>query len=263
MSVVQIVPAGDSTLLVELEPRIDPLINARAIALAGSIGAASITGVRDVVPTYRSVAVFFDPLRTDIQRLRRRIEEEAARLEDTVADEGAPPIEVPVCYGGECGPDLADVARLAGMAPEEVIAIHAGVTYRVFMLGFLPGFAYMGVVDDRIAAPRHATPRTRVPKGSVGLAGRQTGIYPTLAPGGWQLIGRTPLEPFDLDRSSPFLFKAGDTVRFVPIDRQEFERLSGSSDVEPGTWNLELGTWNPEHEAGRLKLEARRSKLEA
>jgi inhibitor of KinA len=130
-----------------------------------------------------------------------------------------------VCYGGDYGPDLADVASLAGMSPEEVVAVHAAVTYRVFMLGFLPGFAYMGVVDARIAAPRRANPRVRVPKGSVGIAGRQTGIYPLDAPGGWQLIGRTALEPFDIARPSPFLFKAGDCVRFVPVARTELERL--------------------------------------
>ena len=221
---VRIVPAGDSTLLVQFENRIDPVVNARAIALARAIEAAAIAGVRDVVPTYRSVAVFFDPLRTNVDGLTRAIEREALRPAHVAADL-APPIRVPVCYEGDCGPDLADVASFAGMSPDEVVAIHTAAAYRVFMLGFLPGFAYMGIVDDRIAAPRRSSPRVRVPRGSVGIAGRQTGIYPSDAPGGWQLIGRTPIQPFNIAGPSPFLFKAGDSVQFVAVDRAEFDRL--------------------------------------
>jgi inhibitor of KinA len=222
--VFRIVPAGDSTLLVQFENRIDPIVNTRAIRLGGAVRAAAIAGVRDIVPTYRSIAISFDPLKTDVDALVRRIEREAAGLLDAAADP-AKLVRVPVCYGGEYGPDLAGVARFAGMSPDEVVAVHTAAIYRVFMLGFLPGFAYMGIVDDRIAAPRHASPRVRVPKGSVGLAGRQTGIYPSDVPGGWQLIGRTPIEPFNLDRPSPFLFTAGDSVQFVQVDHAEFARL--------------------------------------
>ena len=220
----RIVPAGDSTLLVQFDNRIDPVVNARAIGLARAIERAAIAGVRDIVPTYRSVAVFFDPLRTNVDGLMREIEREARRPAD-VGDDPGPPVRVPVCYESDCGPDLADVARFARISPDEVVAIHTAATYRVFMLGFLPGFAYMGVVDDRIAAPRRSTPRVRVPGGSVGIAGRQTGIYPSDTPGGWQLIGRTPIQPFNIVRPSPFLFKPGDSVQFVPVDRVEFERL--------------------------------------
>jgi KipI family sensor histidine kinase inhibitor len=220
----RIVRAGDSTLVIQFENRIDPAVNARAISLAHAVGQAAIDGVRDIVPTYRTVAVCFEPLKTNVQALIERIEQEAAGLPDAPSD-SAPPLRVPVCYGGEHGPDLLDVARFAGMSPEEVVAVHRRATYRVYMLGFLPGFAYMGLVDDRIAAPRHASPRVRVPKGSVGIAGRQTGIYPSDAPGGWQLIGKTPIEPFSIERPAPFLFKPGDAVQFVPVDRVEFERL--------------------------------------
>jgi inhibitor of KinA len=220
----RIVLAGDSTILVQFENRIDPVVNARAIGLARVLAAATIDGVRDIVPAYRSVAICFEPLRTNVDDLVRHIEREAGRLPDGPVDT-ATPRRVPVCYGGDYGPDLPDVARFAGMSPDEVVAVHTGATYRVFMLGFLPGFAYMGVVDDRIAAPRHASPRVRVPKGSVGIAGRQTGIYPSDAPGGWQLVGRAPIEPFNIDRPSPFLFKAGDSVQFVPVNDLEFERL--------------------------------------
>ncbi|MGE5245076.1 MAG: 5-oxoprolinase subunit PxpB [Betaproteobacteria bacterium] len=221
----RIVTAGDSVLIVEFEERIDPAVNARAIALAESVQAAAIRGVRDVVPTYRSVAVYFDPLRTDYDALVRRLEREVAAAGSGIVHE-RPPIDIPVCYGGEFGPDLAAVAAFAHLGESEVVALHAGATYRVFMLGFVPGFAYMGVVDDRIAIPRHSTPRVRVPALSVGIAGVQTGIYPAETPGGWQLVGRTPLAPFDAGRPEPFLLKAGDAVRFRPIDRGEYDRLA-------------------------------------
>lgn len=224
---VRIVPAGESALIVELEERIDPAINARAIALASAIEHASIPGVRDVVTTYRSVAVYFDPLRTSYDVLVDRIQSEA-RAEDATPSPDRPAIRVPVCYGGDFGPDLTSVASFGRITADEVVAVHAAATYRVFMLGFVPGFAYMGIVDSRIAMARHATPRVRVPSGSVGIAGVQTGIYPAETPGGWQLIGRTPLKPFDAQRQEPFLFRPGDHVVFVPIDRAEYDRLAAS-----------------------------------
>ncbi len=211
-------------LVVEFEERIDLAINARAISLARSLQVSPIRGVRDVVPAYRSVAVFFDPLRTDYNALLDRLERDAAWSVQEPA-EHRQPIRVPVCYGGEFGPDLPSVARFARITEDEVVAMHAAGTYRVFMLGFVPGFAYLGLVDPRIAAPRHSTPRVRVPLGSVGIAGVQTGIYPAETPGGWQLIGRTPLKSFDMTRPEPFLMKPGDSVTFLPIDRAEYERL--------------------------------------
>ena len=221
MSAFRIAYAGDSVVILELEERIDPEVNARAVAVATSLERSKISGVRDVVPTFRSVAVHFDPLRTDVREVIRTLEVEAARpVQDAAADR--PPIRIPVCYGGTYGPDLGDVATYAGLGPSEVTALHASRTYRVFMLGFLPGFAYMASVDPRIAAPRLATPRVRVPSGSVGIAGVQTAIYPSESPGGWRLVGRTPVKPFDVDRQAPFLFKAGDRVEFYPIDPAEY-----------------------------------------
>lgn len=223
----RIVAAGDSALIVEFEARIDPVVNARAIALADALQGARMTGLRDIVPTYRSVAIYFDPLRTDHDALVALIDTLAAR---SGANETAdrPPVQIPVCYGGEFGPDLASVAAFAHLSEDEVVQLHTGATYRVFMLGFVPGFAYMGIVDERIAMPRHSTPRVRVPLGSVGIAGVQTGIYPAETPGGWQLIGRTPAKPFDAAREEPFLLKAGDAVQFVAIDRAEFTQRSAS-----------------------------------
>lgn len=221
----RIVPAGESALIVEFEERIDPGVNARTIACAEAIQAARLMGVRDVVPTYRSVAVYFDPLRTNGDALTACLERAAGGAPSQIAASSAA-VRIPVCYGGDLGPDLAHVASLAGLAEADVIHRHAGGTYRVFMLGFVPGFAYLGIVDERIAVPRRATPRVRVPAGSVAIAGVQTGIYPAETPGGWQLIGRTPLKPFDPSRDQPFLMKAGDTVQFYPIDRAEYERMT-------------------------------------
>jgi inhibitor of KinA len=217
----RIVTAGDSALIVEFEDRIDPAVNARAIACADALQAAGLPGVRDVVPTFRSVAVYFDPLHTDGDVLFARVEAAAAAA-SAGAEASRTPIRIPVCYGGDFGPDLSALAAFSHLDEHAVVAAHTARTYRVFMLGFVPGFAYLGTVDERIAMPRRSAPRVRVPAGSVGIAGVQTGIYPTETPGGWQIIGRTPVKPFDPDRTEPFLLKAGDAVEFYAIDPDRF-----------------------------------------
>ena len=203
-------------LLVELEPAIDPVINERAILLAERLRARAARGIRDVAPGYATIGIQFDPLQTDIVALERTIEAEFSRLADLESIAERRVIEIPVTYGGAGGPDLEHVAEHAGCAVDEVIARHAQRTYRVYMLGFIPGFAYMGRVDPTIAAPRHRVPREKVPAGSVGIAGLQTGVYPVESPGGWQLIGRTTMVMFDPARAHPSLLAAGDLVRFVP-----------------------------------------------
>jgi KipI family sensor histidine kinase inhibitor len=219
----RIVAAGDSVLVAEFEDRIDETVNGRVVALAEALRARSMAGVRDIVPTFRSVAVYFDPLRTDVGALARLLEED---LSTGAVRRDQSTVRIPVCYGGDYGPDLGAVAASTGLSETEVADIHAGSTYRVYMLGFLPGFAYLGLVDERIAVSRRAVPRVRVPSGSVGVAGRQTGIYPADSPGGWQVIGKTPLRPFDVERPNPFLLSAGDLVRFHRIDPGEFERAA-------------------------------------
>jgi inhibitor of KinA len=221
----RIVPAGDAAVTVEFDAKIAPAVNARAIAVARSIDDAQVSGVRDIVPAFRAVTVFFDPLRVDRQALFAQLELEAARSASSPAI-SVPLHRVPVCYDAEFGPDLEDVAAFAHLSRRDVVSLHAARTYRVYMLGFLPGFAYLGLVDERIAAPRRLSPRTHVAAGSVGIAGRQTGIYPMASPGGWQLIGRTPLCPFDPALDNPFLLRAGDAVEFYEIDRDSFDRLS-------------------------------------
>jgi KipI family sensor histidine kinase inhibitor len=234
----RIVLEGDAAVQVAFESRIDPVINARVIRTAEALRADGRPGVRDVVGAYATVTIHFDPLRTDIPAL---VEAAASRARESAWPEGDARrprrIVVPVCYGGEFGPDLGEVAALAGCGQEEVVRRHAGRSYRVYMLGFLPGFAYLGIVDEAIAVPRRATPRLRVPAGSVGIAGGQTGVYASEAPGGWQLVGRTPLRPYDPDRPDPFLFAAGDDVTLEPVTADAFERLAArpARSVQGGT----------------------------
>ena len=223
MQSFRIVPAGDAALVVELPERIDAQTNAWCVALSRALASDLGTVIRDVVIGYSSVTVYFDPLSVDAAWLEAEILRRTSSVE--IADDAAGGVvEVPVCYGGEVGPDLADVAAFAGCSEADVIDLHAGREYRVYMVGFVPGFAYMAEVEARIAAPRRTSPRTAVPAGSVGIAGGQTGIYPAVLPGGWNLIGRTALRPYDPARPEPFLFRAGDRVRFRPISADEFGR---------------------------------------
>lgn len=208
---------GESMLLVELGAAIDPIVSERAIMLASRLRARHARGVRDVAPGYCTVGVHFDPLQTDLAALEHAIATEFNGIASiqTVADRQA--IEIPVRYGGDAGPDLAAVAEYAKCSEDEVVARHTSRTYRVYMLGFVPGFCYMGRVDPEIAAPRHRVPRERVPAGSVGIAGGQTGVYPVDSPGGWQLIGKTDTVMFDAGRPQPSLLAPGDLVRFVAV----------------------------------------------
>jgi KipI family sensor histidine kinase inhibitor len=210
--------ASDTMLLVEWEHVIDPAVNDHVIDLATRLRTRVGQTVRDIVPGYCSLGIHFDPLLTDIVALERVIAEEGQR----VAVASTPPeprsaVEIPVRYGGADGPDLARVAALAECSEDEVIDRHASRTYRVYMLGFVPGFAYMGRVDPRLVMPRHRVPRERVPAGSVGIAGEQTGVYPMSTPGGWQLLGRTEVVMFDAARERPSLLQPGDLVRFVAL----------------------------------------------
>ena len=209
--------SGDTMLLVELEQTIDPSVNQQVIALAQRLDQRLGRLVRDIVPSYCAVGIHFDPLTTDLAALERIVEEEWRQVDRDHVPSPGPPLEIAVRYGGDDGPDLEAVAQWAGCSPASVIEWHSSRTYRVYMLGFVPGFCYMGRVDRRIAAPRRSVPRDRVPAGSVGIAGEQTGVYPITSPGGWQLIGRTSAVMFDPGRADPTLLHPGDLVRFKPI----------------------------------------------
>lgn len=218
--------SGDTLLLADFGETIDPDINRRVMRVARQLAAAALPGVRDVVPAYCSVGVHFDPLRTDLAEVERVIREGARETAEEAETGRAPIVELPVCYGGAHGPDLDQVAAWSGLTPEEVVQRHSGRTYRVYMLGFVPGFAYMAHVEPAIAMPRHRVPRERVPAGAVGIAGEQTAVYPVPTPGGWQVIGQCPLRMFDPAQSPSTRCVAGDTVRFVRITRAEFDELA-------------------------------------
>jgi KipI family sensor histidine kinase inhibitor len=229
----RLLPAGDSALVVEYGDRIDPAVNRQVRELFLALQQAAVRGIVDLVPTYRSLLVCYDPLAVSLAELSERLLDlDAHRGELSLA----PPqvIDIPTIYGGDFGPDLGFVASHNGLAEEQVVEIHAGADYLVYMMGFSPGFPYLGGMSERIATPRLKTPRTAIPAGSVGIAQQQTGIYPVESPGGWQLIGRTPVRLFDPGRRPPVLVEAGDYLRFVPIDAATFAEVDEA--VRRGTW---------------------------
>ena len=230
-------PAGDQAIVVELGDAIDPAINGRVHALLHAVEGESLAGVRDLVPSYRSLLVNYDPLGTSVEDLRTRLRDIHAGL-DATAPESARTVLLPTLYGGDYGTDLDFVAENAGMPADEVVRTHSGVDYPVYMMGFTPGFPYLGGMPDALATPRLSAPRTSIPAGSVGIAESQTGVYPVESPGGWRLIGRTPLDLFDARRDPPALLAAGDKVRFVPLANEtEFQEVR--SQVESGQYRPE------------------------
>ncbi|NNU82870.1 5-oxoprolinase subunit PxpB [Geobacillus sp. BMUD] len=222
-------PLCEYAVTVRFADCIDEAVNEIVHGAAARLEAEKKEGIEEIVPAFSSLTIYYDPLVIDyisigawLRKNIRQPEQTARRLARTVV--------IPVCYGGEFGPDLSDVARFHGMTENEVVTLHSTGRYRVYMIGFSPGFAYLGGLSPRLATPRRPVPRTKVPAGSVGIAGGQTGVYPLATPGGWQLIGRTPLKMFDPRRPEPSLLAAGDIVEFQPIDAKEFARWSEEHD---------------------------------
>jgi inhibitor of KinA len=222
---MQIIQASDSSLMVLFGDVISPEMGERVLGLFHALRARQDGRIRNLHPGYASLLIDFDPLATSHEEVAAVVESLAR---DTSSGKGnvLPIVEIPVCYDAEFGPDLADVSAHTGLSIEEVIRLHSGATYLVCFLGFTAGFAYLGGMPEALAAPRLATPRRTVAAGSVGIAGGQTGIYPAETPGGWRLIGRTPLRMFDPDASQATRVLPGDRLRFAPIDRAEFKRLT-------------------------------------
>ena len=216
--------ASDQSLLVYFGGQITLDAHEHVRKLLLLLDQAPIAGIRNVHPAYCSVLVKFDPLQWQHQQLEEILRKYLARLEDVILPSPRQ-VEIPVCYGGEYGPDLNDVSEMHGMTPAQVIELHSSSTYVVYFLGFVPGFAYLGELPEALATPRLAAPRRRVPPGSVGIAGRQTGVYPVATPGGWRLLGRTPLSMFRPDRDGFSLLSIGDRVRFTPINHEQFAAL--------------------------------------
>jgi inhibitor of KinA len=227
----RIEPLGDRCLIVAFGEEIDLETNLRARAVAEHLLAHPLPGVVDVVPAFTTVALHYRPEAFADGAAGMPFEQLAARVEGILAKgvgrrrPAARRVEIPVCYGGEFGPDLAELARARELSTEEVIRIHAGSPHVVHMLGFAPGHPYIAGLDKRLAMPRRATPRLKVPPGSVGVTGTQSTIYPLETPGGWNLIGRTPLRLFTPEKDPPCLLQPGDEVRFVPIPPRQFEAL--------------------------------------
>lgn len=223
-------PLGDRAITITLGSTIDQATHKRVRATARALTAAAIAGITDIVPAFASVTIHYDPAAVRDGATVSSYARLLARLSETLADirpEDLPAprvVEIPVCYGGELGPDLEDVAKRHALTAEDVVRIHSEGDYLVYMVGFMPGFAYLGGLSDRIATPRRASPRTAVPAGAVGIGGQQTGVYPMESPGGWNLIGRTPLKIFDITRDEQTLLATGDRVRFVPISANEYDR---------------------------------------
>lgn len=234
-------PVGDRAMLVEVGDRIDPDINQTVHALNRTIIAAQIDGIIETVPTYCSLLIHYDPLRIRYDALRRALEA-LPPAANSCTSEFASVIEIPVCYGGSFGPDLEYVASYHNLTPEEVISIHSGCDYLIYMLGFIAGYPYLGGVDKRIATPRLQVPRTHIEGGSVGIGGDQIGIYPLPSPGGFQLIGRTPLRLFCTEKEQVTLLSAGDYIHFRPIEQTEYSQIL--SEVAHGEYQCR--TWRKE-----------------
>lgn len=232
---MQFLPAGDQAVVVEFGSVIDPDINALVHRTAAAIDVSDdIEGVLEMVPTYRSLLVYYDPLQVSLPELQDRIS--GLAIDDGDTKDEYRIVEIPTLYGGEHGPDLEFVAQNASMTESEVIALHSGTDYLVYTMGFSPGFPYLGGLDTRLHTPRLPSPRTLIPAGSVGIAETQTGVYPVASPGGWRLIGRSPLRLFDPYASPPTVINAGDRVRFVSLeDAAAYDEIDRQ--VQDGTYS--------------------------
>lgn len=218
-------PVGDCAVLAVFEQRIDTAIGAEVAALNAAVQAAGVAGILETVPAYASLMIYYDPLILDYEQAAEAVRQAGETLDAHPVDHGRL-VEIPVCYGGTMGPDIGTVARHAGLSIQDVISLHTGREYRIYMLGFLPGFPYLGGLDERLYTPRLDTPRTSIPAGSVGIGGEQTGIYPIASPGGWQLIGRTPMRLYRPDNNGQLPYAAGDRIRFRSITQFEYDALA-------------------------------------
>jgi len=227
---------GDRGLNMEFGNEISEEINQKIRATATAISQRKIPGIKELIPTYRSLLVLYEPTEISLKDLITELKSIQENLGSLQLPQPIVSV-IPVLYGGEMGPDLDFVAKHNNITPDEVIAIHTGANYLIYMLGFTPGFTYLGGMSEKIAAPRLASPRTKIPAGSVGIAGKQTGIYPIDSPGGWQLIGRTPVKLYDPLRETPVLFTAGNYIRFKAIDEETYRKIE--AEVQADEYQLE------------------------
>ena len=234
---MKLMAAGDQVLVAEFGDRIDEAVNDQVHALAAKIEEQQIPGIGEVVPTFRSLLIYYDSYQLSYREAADKIEELARNLK-TEQKTKKRILKIPCCYGVRFGPDLADMEQLTGLDRKEMIDIHSSVDYKVYMLGFLPGFAYLGGLDERIHVPRLKSPRLKISRGAVGIGGSQTGIYPMDSPGGWRLMGETPIDMYDPNREQPILVQAGDYIRFVPITIMDYYDIRRA--VLDGKYQIEV-----------------------
>ena len=227
-------PLGDRALLINFEQIIDRDIHRQVVALSNKIEAALIEGVTFILPAYCSITIGYAPENIRYEELKPLIKDLWKKPASTQKSSNRF-LTLPVCYEEPCALDLLEISKLSGLNPEDIIAKHCSQSYQVYMLGFLPGFPYLGILPEILQYPRKPEPRLHVPDRSVGLAGPQTGIYPFRSPGGWNIIGRTPLPIFNAKQNDPFLFKTGDEVKFLAIGKEEYQMIE--AEIEDGTYN--------------------------
>lgn len=234
---IKVMPAGDSALVVEFGNEINEAINEKVHALAKKLRQENIPGITEMIPTFRSLLVSYDMLQISYLKLSVMLSVLSRELEmNRMAHRRI--VKIPCCYGARFGVDLTDMERLTGLSREEIIELHSSVDYKIYMLGFLPGFVYLGGLDKRLEVPRLDTPRVRIGKGAVGIGGNQTGIYPMDSPGGWRLIGGTPVDLYDPEREDPVLLRAGEYIRFVPISIMDYYDIR--QEILKGTYSLDV-----------------------
>ncbi|MDK2562245.1 5-oxoprolinase subunit PxpB [Romboutsia sedimentorum] len=222
--------AGDKALVIEFSDKISDEVNSKVRSMMIAINQRKLEYIVEIIPTYRSLMVNYNPLKIEYDELINSLKD----IEQSLGNIEIPPpkvIEIPTLYGGEYGPDIENVAKHNNLSIDEVIKIHSSKEYLIYMLGFTPGFPYLGGMDKRLETPRLKVPRTKIPAGSVGIASKQTGIYPIDSPGGWQLIGRTPLKLFDINKGNPFLLSAGSYIKFTPITKEEFDIINAGGEL--------------------------------
>lgn len=227
---IQYHPLGDSAIVIQLGNEISESTQQHISSICSFLEDYSFEGFVEYVPAFTTITIFYDPLVTDYETVQSLLVEMLQEIMEGIEENEAPIVEIPVLYGGTQGPDLSYVAVHAGISEAEVIILHTAGEYLVYMIGFAPGFPYLGGLNEKIAVPRKEIPRGKIAAGAVGIAGTQTGIYPIETPGGWQIIGQTPLKLFDVERQPPALLRAGNKLRFVAISAAEFEKIKRQSD---------------------------------
>ena len=236
---MNIYPAGDMALSVDFGNVISEEINDQVMHLKHALQDEKISGVLELLPSYRALLVRYDPMQVSFAQLSAKIETLQNQKQEAGKKVQKKIIRlIPCCYGGELGEDLKGMEEITGLSEQEIISIHSGTDYKIYMLGFLPGFVYLGGMDERIAAPRLDTPRVAIPAGSVGIGGKQTGVYPIASPGGWRLIGSTPVKFYDPQAKQPILCSAGEYIRFIPISKTEYEQIA--KEVAEGSWQPKI-----------------------